>query len=472
MYNVLNMKKELIEELRRMYEITYKGESIISESFIDTLLNKSKEKLGLKKQDDPSKADLVEPDVQDLYNTLDDAANSGGLNQQKRGKMNYQKEVEALQIALVLLGYDLPRFGVDGLFGSETAAAINKFNNSMLNESAGSLRSTLGSLGYDEKGNEMTSGGEVSNEITDITAKILSDFKSSFPKATVTVTAGNDKYHKNVGYESSHSKGNSIDVALNPYNNRTARHFKRILESYKSKDSNFKYIDEYTNPSAKSTGGHFHLEYMKQNPVKQNTPNQQISSATASPETINKIIQLLKSRQIKSTDIKQYIDPVVNTGGIPELDLSTNEGVTKYTQICDKFLSSYSNPLNITGEMLASSAARAFRRFGAYVPPELALSQLLLEGGINNQDPNSRPIRTRNPFNVGNVDTGSNRTYNNVQNAIDNYYKLIATKYIGKGKTAKDLMRNFVSRRGERYASDTKYENKLASIAQKVSQLA
>jgi peptidoglycan hydrolase-like protein with peptidoglycan-binding domain len=41
--------------------------------------------------------------------------------------MTYQKEVETLQIALMMLGYDLPRFGADGFFGKETAAAVNRF---------------------------------------------------------------------------------------------------------------------------------------------------------------------------------------------------------------------------------------------------------------------------------------------------------------------------------------------------------
>jgi hypothetical protein len=41
--------------------------------------------------------------------------------------MLYEKEVESMQIALVLLGYQLPQHGIDGLFGPETAGAVQKF---------------------------------------------------------------------------------------------------------------------------------------------------------------------------------------------------------------------------------------------------------------------------------------------------------------------------------------------------------
>ena len=48
--------------------------------------------------------------------------------------MSFQKDVESLQIALILLGYDLPRHGVDGMFGPETAEAVEKFNEDHLED--------------------------------------------------------------------------------------------------------------------------------------------------------------------------------------------------------------------------------------------------------------------------------------------------------------------------------------------------
>lgn len=334
------MKRDLLDEIRRIYEITYK-DKIVSEQ-IDSLLDKTKDFIG-KKIDVPGKADLVNPNVEDLYKTLETAISSGGLTQQKYGSMTYQKEVEAMQIALILTGYKLPRFGVDGLFGPETAAAVEKF----------------------KQDRHMMNEGNVTNPVT--------------------------------------------------------------------------------------------------NPV-----------ISASPEVLTTLLSTLKAKNVSPIQIAPYVDPVDNTTGSKDfsvIDLRTNEGFQKYAEICDRFISSYDNPLQITGNMLATGAVKAFRTYGRYVPPELALSQLLLEGGINS-DINSRPVRTRNPYNVGNVDSGRNRKFGSVQHGIDAYFKLIASNYIGKGRTVKDLLSNFVNKRGQRYASDQNYENKLASIIQKVDNIA
>jgi hypothetical protein len=51
------------------------------------------------------------------------------LSVEEVGSMEYKKSVESLQIGLILLGYELPRFGVDGLFGPETEKAVDKFIN-------------------------------------------------------------------------------------------------------------------------------------------------------------------------------------------------------------------------------------------------------------------------------------------------------------------------------------------------------
>lgn len=80
------------------------------------------------------KAELVKDDLSDFYTTLESAAKKGGLEQQSYGDMTYQKEVESLQIGLILLGYELPRYGVDGLFGPETASAVDKFMKENLKE--------------------------------------------------------------------------------------------------------------------------------------------------------------------------------------------------------------------------------------------------------------------------------------------------------------------------------------------------
>jgi hypothetical protein len=460
------MKKTLKEELLRIHEITYG--SIINESFIDGILNKIGNKNDEKTIDDPKKADLVSTDVAEFYKTIEDAANSGGLKQQS-GQMSYQKNVESMQIGLMLLGYQLPKFGIDGLFGPETGVAVQKFISdhlNKLNEDANLLRGTLDDLGYVEKGSEITSGGDITNDISSIVSNILKDFKQSNPNVKVTITSGNDNFHKRLGYKSKHTEGNAIDITLNPHNTESSNDFTSVLNKYKSKDSKFSFIDEYKNPSASSTGGHFHLQYGGKGSAGS-------TNISATPEMLNKLIELLKARGVKSEELKSYIDPQISGEGFTDIDLNTPEGYQTYVEICDAFISKNGpNPLSITGEMMAKGAKGAFDKYKKYVAPELALSQLLLEGGIKNGNTNSRPIRTKNPFNVGNVDTGENIFHNDVQIGINAYYDLIAKNYLGKGRSAKDLLNNFVNKSGNRYATAPNYEkilNKLAIDVNKIS---
>jgi len=127
--------------------------------------------------------------------------------------------------------------------------------------------------------------------------------------------------------------------------------------------------------------------------------------------------------------------------------------------------------LNITGAMMATGAKQAFDKYQKFVPAELALAQLATEGGIGNNDPNSRPIKTRNPFNVGNTDNGDNVVHNDVQSGINTYYNLIANNYLGKGKTANDLVNNFINHTGQRYAGPD-YEKSVNSIASQANKIA
>ena len=103
------MKKTLKEELERIHTLNYGG--VI------------KKKMSL--LEDEKKADLVKDDVADFFKTLENIEDS--VSEQNKGERTFQKNVETIQIGLMLLGYDLPQFGVDGKFGTETAAAVKKF---------------------------------------------------------------------------------------------------------------------------------------------------------------------------------------------------------------------------------------------------------------------------------------------------------------------------------------------------------
>jgi peptidoglycan hydrolase-like protein with peptidoglycan-binding domain len=465
-------KRTLQEELERIHGITY-GEEVLKEGFLDFLLGKTKDSGIEKKVDEPSKADLVSSDVQDFYGTIQKSIENGGLKEQSLGSMTYQKEVESMQIGLMILGFDLPKHGVDGLFGPETAIAVQSFKerNGTLKESSEEIRTTLDSLGYNEKGNELSSGGDVTDELSSIINSILKEFKSTTPTVKITITGGNDQFHKGLGYDSKHTKGQAVDLVLNPYNTNTSTAFLQILDKYKNKNSKFSYIDEYKNPSGAATGGHFHLQYGEGTVVGGQSQNK---TAFASPEMLTKLLDLLKQKGVTSEELNQYIDKVVTGGGaqFTDLDLTKSEDFEKYSKICQKFIDTRKpNLLNITGAMMATAAKQAFDKYQKFVPAELALAQLATEGGIGNNNPNSRPIKTRNPFNVGNTDDGADVVYGDVQSGINTYYNLIANKYLGKGKTANDLVNNFVNHSGLRYAGPD-YEKSVNSIASQANKIA
>jgi hypothetical protein len=179
-----------------------------------------------------------------------------------------------------------------------------------------------------------------------------------------------------------------------------------------------------------------------------------------------------KSDQDKAEDGTSKEAGYSTAGDFQELDLNNPQDFKKYEEIANKFISSRSaNLLNITGSMLANGAKTAYNNFNKYVPVELALAQLAQEGGFST-NPNARPIKTKNPFNVGNVGSGKNVTHNSVQSGIQSYYDLIAKNYLTGGKTATDLLKNFVNSSGNRYAGDKNYESSLTKLSNQVRNLA
>ena len=179
-----------------------------------------------------------------------------------------------------------------------------------------------------------------------------------------------------------------------------------------------------------------------------------------------------KSDQYKAEDGTSKEAGYSTAGDFQELDLNNPQDFKKYEEIANKFISSRSaNLLNITGSMLANGAKTAYNNFNKYVPVELALAQLAQEGGFS-PNPNARPIKTKNPFNVGNVDSGKNVTHNSVQSGIQTYYDLISKNYLTGGKTATDLLKNFVNSSGNRYAGDKNYESSLTKLSNQVRNLA
>lgn len=110
----------------------------------------------------------------------------------------------------------------------------------------------------------------------------------------------------------------------------------------------------------------------------------------------------------------------------------------------------------ITGEMLAKAARDTYAKTGKIIPLNLALAQAQFESAMGMKGRN--PLT--NPYNVGEFDEGTKQRFNSTQEGISAYYDLMAKDYLNN-KTADDLLKNFVNKRGSRYASNKEYEKGL-----------
>lgn len=298
-------------------------------------------------KDIPSKADFVKDNLTDFYKTLEDAVKKGGLSQQSRGGMTYQKEVESLQIGLLLLGYDLSKHGVDGLFGPETAAAVKKFTEDNVKETPKDNRSFIKRLlninevnvsigpfkgdlengpsnhgkrafGNWQSDNAWDLFAPIGTTVNSYTKGIVSKVRESGgrnPKVYGTqVTVKGEDGYPDIFYTHIENvklnKGDSVNVGdfigtVKEWPGHTATHVHVGLQrGYHLRDllnnSNtiFNGSGNSTAPIAQSGGS-----------------SSDIKGIVATPEMITKLIEMLKSLNIKSSDVKKFTDTYLGNDG-------------------------------------------------------------------------------------------------------------------------------------------------------------
>ena len=318
------MKRSLHEELKRIHEITY-GPEVLNEdegalsklwSKIKSIGSSDKEV----KVDDPTKADLVSDDVRDFFNTLENIDQP--LSQQSRGGYSYQKDVETVQIGLELLGYSLPRFGIDGLYGPETASAVAKFakenmGTNSLNEAK--LESPIGSTSvnspYGPRWGRMHHG-------TDLKASSGTPIKSPLDGKVIdaairTDACGGTIYIKHAdGYKTRYCHCKQINVSKGDVVK------KGQVIGLTGGDAN-------DIGHGRSDGAHLHFEVYKNgktvNPMDHlgsevgqfvaGSDGKTIGVSTFTPEMVKVMLTKLKSKGVTSEELKQYIDKVVSQKG-------------------------------------------------------------------------------------------------------------------------------------------------------------
>jgi hypothetical protein len=127
---------------------------------------------------------------------------------------------------------------------------------------ADNLKSNLKTLGYNVKGDELSNGGDISKEIATAGIAVAKKIKEKLPTVGITFTSGNDRFHQNLSYNSRHKAGNAIDLTVTPSTSNNLSAVKKIIQGFAAGNvPNFKFIDEYSNPTKNATGGHFHLSW-------------------------------------------------------------------------------------------------------------------------------------------------------------------------------------------------------------------
>jgi peptidoglycan hydrolase-like protein with peptidoglycan-binding domain len=294
------MKKILKEQLQRIHRLNY-GKQALNEGFLDNILGKKDEK----------KADVVEPDVQKFFDTLETASQGNGISQQERGSMTFQKEVESMQIGLILLGYELPRFGVDGLFGPETASAVRKFKSEKVAKTP--INEAFVEIGDTNYPNVKVDNDSRYDQVND---ELLADLQrageSSGVVATITTASTGHSKYTTTGNESRHGFGTAVDIAILNGVGFGNSSFKQYGDKLKDALVSLGYSWNNESGNAKAVlwqtsigGNHYnHLHVSNKQGVSGGPGGGGIEVAT--PEMLTTLIQLLKERGITSAEIQKY----------------------------------------------------------------------------------------------------------------------------------------------------------------------
>lgn len=238
------------------------------------------------------------------------------------------------------------------------------FKNSVFEASnADELRDKLSNLGYSEKSKEISSGGDITDDIQRITEVILSEFKKIAPNVKVTVTGGNDAFHHNLSYVSRHTKGQAIDLVIDPNNAETRGQMISVLDRVSDGTPGFSYIDEYTNPSKAATSGHFHISYGT-NPENSRTANAKTQDpievtgltgavATGSADStagvvidsdlITRLINKLKEKNFSEKDLAKFAE-LKKTDSKNVLDLDVKDFDSIVAKVIDQLEGGYYHP--------------------------------------------------------------------------------------------------------------------------------
>ena len=125
---------------------------------------------------------------------------------------------------------------------------------------ANRLRTVLSSLGYVEKGQEISNGGDLTKAAADAAIAVFKTIKSVYPNISIKVTGGNDVFHQRLSYSSRHKAGRGVDFVISPNSQSDVDKIEKVLQGYAAgANGEFSYLNEYNNPTKAASGKHFHM---------------------------------------------------------------------------------------------------------------------------------------------------------------------------------------------------------------------
>lgn len=177
------------------------------------------------------------------------------------------------------------------------------------------FRTNFKAYGYTEKNSELNSGGDLKPDfltIMDSFVKEWYEIDKKYKGCKLTFTSGNDNFHQGITkYTSRHTKGEAIDIVLPEHCHAS---FKNLLNQYKFRYNGFNYLDEYTNPTSLSSGGHFHISYRQGDPEGSSKDNGQTTTSSSDVATTSgSTTQLASSVPSSDEDVKkayQFMKPL------------------------------------------------------------------------------------------------------------------------------------------------------------------
>jgi len=350
------MKKNTIhEELLRIHELTY-GKKYLTENN-DNFINKILKILGIDNLDldkiKTEKTDVLTNNIDDFYETLNDSVVLGGISQNDETTEDGKKKIEALQVGLQLLGYDLKENGVNGKFNDETKNAIKKFmedNSIKIKESflkkSQNLLSEIKFVNFkDVSYGNLRFAKKVLND--KINKSLLDDLDRAGELAGVTVSITTAKSGHGVktktGNISRHSKETAVDIGIlngvsgkgasNPNNGNPE--FRKLGNKLKDALVSLGYVWNTERGNQKAVlwqttlgGNHYNHLHVSNNgdpsdvktPIEKNdSDNKTILPVIATVEVLKKLIELLKQKNITSTDLSIF------TGKKDEVSMITTD---------------------------------------------------------------------------------------------------------------------------------------------------